>query len=82
MYKYISVARDEESEEESPNAKKRVPSWAQSPSLRAALETQPTEVDHIFPPQYTKTCDLDEIFKEFKKTKRFHHRTSSGNWNK
>jgi hypothetical protein len=52
---------DEESEEESPSAKKRVPAWASSPALRAQLANQTMETDEFFPPQHAKTCDLDEV---------------------
>ena len=70
---------DEESEDD--GEKKKVPNWAKSPSLKQALQNQSSvNVDELFPPQHARTCNLDEIFVNFKKTKRFKNRTSSGNW--
>lgn len=80
---YLFYFSDEESDDEAAaNDKKKMPTWAKSPSLRAALQNQTINPDEIFPPHQSRTCNLDEIFKNFKKTKRFHNRTSSGNWSK
>lgn len=63
------------------DADKFVPEWAREPNVSAALKRQALrDPDEIFEPFHTQRCDLREIFAGFKKKKRFHRRTSSGNW--
>jgi hypothetical protein len=60
---------------------KRVPTWVQEPNLSRALANQHLiDPDTVFPPPQIIACDLGEIFAGFKAKRRFHKRTSSGNW--
>lgn len=86
MDTYEMSDREEEEEESEDDSdceqqiKKRIPSWAQREFLRPALEQQFVvgrfDPDEIF--GEVETCNLAAIFE--KKKKRYHQRTSSGNW--
>jgi len=68
---------DCESDDESGNPEKHVPTWAQNPNLREALHKQES-VDplHFFNLQAT-SCNLNQVFNT---SKQFKRRTSSQNW--
>jgi len=66
------------SDSSTPN--KPVPTWAQPSALSKALNKQTKDPDDIFPPIEAQACNLSEIFKGFRKKRRFQHRSSSGNW--
>lgn len=57
---------------------KRIPDWARQPKLAEALINQTQDPDKIFPK--THTCDLDEIFANMQKKRKYRDRTSSGIW--
>jgi hypothetical protein len=60
---------------------KRIPDWAKSSNLRRALHQQSvSDPDEVFAPLRTDICNLSEIFRGYRKKKRFRNRTSSGNW--
>jgi hypothetical protein len=66
-----------DSEDESGQRKLEAPEWAQSPELRAALESQSTvNPDDIFGP--VRPLRMEDIFRT--RTSRFRARTSSANW--
>lgn len=78
---------EEDSEEESDNKpKKAIPEWAQRTNLNRALEKQFADGPHRMDPDKifgeVETCKLEEIFGDVKAKKRYHKRTSSGNWTK
>ncbi len=73
---------DESDEEEDEGPLAPLPAWAQS--MPAVISTHKVQLladpDLIFPPLEVKSCNLDEIFSNFPRKKRFRDRTSSGNW--
>ncbi|KAL3795322.1 hypothetical protein HJC23_009495 [Cyclotella cryptica] len=93
MQTYEMSDRDEESDSEEDSEeeyddkpKKTIPEWAQRANLNRALEKQfadglqRMDPDKIF--GEVETCNLEEIFGDVKTKKRYHKRTSSGNWTK
>lgn len=66
-----------DSEDEGRQRKPEAPEWAQSPELRAALESQSkVNPDDIFGP--VRPLRMEDIFRT--RTSRFRARTSSANW--
>ena len=66
-----------DSEDEGGQRKPEAPEWAQSPELRAALESQSrVNPDDIFGP--VRPLRMEDIFRT--RTSRFRARTSSANW--
>ena len=67
---------DSSDDEQASKNRKSPPSWAKASSLMQLLcEQQHRDPDHVFHP--VTGCDLEEVFA---KDKKFHRRTSSGNW--
>jgi hypothetical protein len=69
-----------DSEDEDPDKTPfKVPSWAESPALREALEAQqlkdPLKIFGPIPP-----LRMEEVFKNKDRQNKFRHRTSSANW--
>lgn len=64
----------------------QVPEWATRPNIARAIQQQFAEgpgrldPDKIF--GEVETCNLEQIFGDVKTKKRYHKRTSSGNWTK
>ena len=77
-----SDASDEDPSSPTSNDK-RVPTWAREPQLSQALRAQAVacvDPDLIFPPIDPYACSLEEIFKGYKRKKKFRERSSSANW--
>lgn len=64
----------------------QIPEWAQRTNLNRALEMQFADGPQRMDPDKifgeVETCNLEEIFGDVKTKKRYHKRTSSGNWSK
>merc|ERR1712013_138246 len=63
--------------------KKFIPSWARKGKpYSAILRQKAIDPDTIFGRMNYKTCDLEELFKEFPSRTKYRQRTSSGDWSK
>ncbi|OLL23985.1 Inner centromere protein-related protein pic1 [Neolecta irregularis DAH-3] len=74
------IDSDYSDSEDEPKEKPVLPSWANSPELRAALrQQQKRDPDEIFGP--IGPLQMDEIFKNKNQAAKFRPRSSSANWN-
>ena len=72
---------EDESDDEAPRVRKKIPQWATKKELPVALEAQKTvDPDLIF--HHVNSCDLGRIFSNPRKNARFDRRGESGVWDK
>ena len=73
-----------DAEEEAPSARKRgkrEARWAKKEALSAFLQTQRLlDADNVFGAPVGLTCNLGEVFPEYKPRKKYQKRTSSAQW--
>lgn len=77
----IADLQSDESTDDEDNPRKRIPSWARPPALKAAIfhqEYSNIDVNSIF--DDVPKPNLEDIFKHATKKKRFNQRTSSAMW--